>query len=184
VKQSAAVARKYALALFNAAKQRGDLDAVSADLMSLRDLYQADPRFRNFLLAPDVTDDRKQQFVAAVLGGKLKPLSREFLGLLLTKGRFSMLEAAASHFEQLVEAERGIVRVRATTAVALTDANRTQLTASLMALTGHKVLLAEDVDPRILGGVVVHVGGKIIDGSVKAALAELRESLLSAPLHA
>jgi F-type H+-transporting ATPase subunit delta len=184
VKQSAAVARKYALALFNAAQQRGQLDAVSADLVSLRELFQADARFRNFLLAPDVTDERKQQFVATVLGGKLQPLAREFLDLLLDKGRFAMLDAAASHFEQLAEEARGIVRVRATTAVALSDANRTQLQARMETLTGRKVLLAEFVDPKILGGVVVHVGGKIIDGSVKTALAELRESLLSAPLHA
>ena len=184
MKQSAAVARKYALALFNAAKKRGDLDTVAADLKSLRELYARDARFRNFLLAPDVTDDRKQQFVGTVFGGKLQPLSREFLDLLLEKGRFPLLDAAASHFEQLLEEERGIVRVRATTAVPLSDASRSQLTERLAKLTGRKVMLAENVDPKILGGVIVHVGGKIIDGSVKSALAELRESLLSAPLHA
>lgn len=177
-----AVARKYAVALFNASRKRGELDAVDADLESVRELVASDRRVVNFLGAPDVGVDKKRAFVGAVLGGRVGPLVLEFLDLLLEKGRFNFLLPAAAQFHEMALEARGIIRVQATTAVKMGEAERTALVARLQGLTGKTVQLTGAVDPRIMGGVVVKIGGKILDGSVKTRLSDLRESLMSAPL--
>jgi F-type H+-transporting ATPase subunit delta len=182
LKQPAAVARKYALALFRAALQRGALDPVAADLESVRELLRADPRFADLLAAPDVPVADKQALLGRVLNGRVGPVVQELLSLLLAKGRFGLLPAATVRYRELLEEERGIVRAKAVTAVRLTDPEKTKLVERLQKVTGKKVLMTESVDPAILGGVLVTVGDRIIDGSVRSALRDLRESLLAAPL--
>ena len=178
-----AVARKYAQALFGAAGERGEVDRVAEDVTSLRALLAADPRLLRFLGSPDVTQERKEAFLADVLGERVTRLTREFLELLLTKGRIAILPAALARFEELLEAARGLVRVQAVTAVPLGPEARGRLVERLQHVTGRTVLLSESVDPGVLGGVVVQVGGKIIDGSVRSALQGLKARLLGAPLH-
>jgi len=182
VKQPAAVARKYALALFRAARERGALDAVGGDLAAIGGLLRSDPDFARVLEMPDLPQSEKRAFAGRVLAGRVGPVAVEFLELLLTKGRFGLLAAVVERYRELVEEERGIVRARAVTAVRLTDAERAGLVERLQRVTGKQVLLSEVVDPAILGGVVVTVGDRIIDGSVRSTLRELRDSLLAAPL--
>ena len=177
-----AVARKYAVALFNASRKRGELDAVDADMASVRALVSSDHRVVNFLGAPDVAVEKKRAFIATVLAGRVSPLVLELLDLLLEKGRFQFLLPAAAQFHEMALEARGIVRVQATTAVKMGESERTALVARLQKLTGQTVQMTDAVDPRIMGGVVVKIGGKILDGSVKTRLSELRESLMSAPL--
>jgi F-type H+-transporting ATPase subunit delta len=117
-----------------------------------------------------------------LLAGWVGPVVVEFLELLLKKGRFGLLHAAAERYRELLEEERGIVRAKAVTAVRLTDLERVKLVEKLQIVTGKTVLMSETVDPAVLGGVLVQVGGKIIDGSVRSALRDLREALLAAPL--
>jgi len=183
VKQPA-VARKYALALFHAAQAKAQLDAVEADLASVRQLLEKDRRVAGLLGAPEITEDKKRAFLQSVLGGRVQPLTLEFLDLLLEKGRFAIFSAAVDGFQELAMEARHIIRVRATTAVRMDDPARAKLVQQLQKLTGKTVQMTEAVDPRILGGVVVQVGGKIIDGSVRSALSELRDTLLAAPLQA
>jgi len=176
------VARKYALALFRAAQEKGRLDAVEADLAAARGLLVMYPRVAHLLGAPEVPEHRKRAFLNGLLTGRVEPLILELLELLLQKGRFPFFGEVIDQFQALAMEARGIVRVKATTAVGLGQAERAKLVEKLHRLTGKTVQMTEQVDPRILGGVVVQLGGKIIDGSVKTALSELRESLLSAPL--
>jgi F-type H+-transporting ATPase subunit delta len=182
VKQPAAVARKYALALFRAAVGRGALDSVAADLDSIRELLRTDRRLAGVLSAPDVPVIRKRELVGVVLKGKVGPLVLELLDLLLVKGRLGLLTATGERYRELLEEERGIVRAKAVTAVRLTDPERASLVEKLQKVTGRKVIMSEAVDSAVLGGVLVTVGDRIIDGSVKSALRELREKLLAAPL--
>ncbi|MBI5838240.1 MAG: ATP synthase F1 subunit delta [Candidatus Eisenbacteria bacterium] len=179
-----AVARKYALALFRAARSHDALDAVAADLDAIRELLRTDPRFARVLAVPDIPAGEKRAFVGRVLSGRVGPLVVEFADLLLAKGRFGVLDAAADRYRALLEQERGIVRAQAVTAVKLTDAERVKLVEKLQIVTGRKVLMSESVDPAVLGGVLVTVGDRIIDGSVRSAWRDLRESLLAAPLTA
>jgi F-type H+-transporting ATPase subunit delta len=176
------VARKYAVALFTASKSRGLLEAVDADLESLQHLIHANPKVLGFLGAPDVSDEKKRAFVAAVLGGRVGPLVLEFVDLLLAKRRLAFLLPAMAQFREMALEARGVVRVQATTAVPMGESERTALAQKLQSFTGKTVQMTASVDPKILGGVVVKIGGKILDGSVKTRLHELRESLLAAPL--
>ena len=177
------VGRKYALALFNAAVGRGALDAVADDVTSLQELVRADARLVGFLAAPDIADDRKSAFVKSILGSRVGPLTLELLELLVRKGRLPVLPDVLATFQDLTLEARGIVKAQAVTAVKLTDAERAILVDKLQKLTRKTVRMTESLDPRILGGVVVKLGGKVIDGSVRTSLDALKESLLAAPLH-
>ena len=170
------------MALFAASHKRGMLDAVDADLESLQGLVHDNHAVLNFLGAPDVSLEKKRAFVGAVLGGRVGPLVLEFVDLLLAKGRLAFLNPAMAHFREMALEARGVVRVQATTAVHMGETERTALVDKLQTLTGKTVQMTASVDPKILGGVVVKIGGRILDGSVKTRLHDLRESLLAAPL--
>jgi F-type H+-transporting ATPase subunit delta len=177
------VGRKYALALFNAARSRGALDAVADDVTSLQELVRTDARLIAFLGAPDIPDDRKSAFVKTVLGARVSPLTLELLELLVRKGRLPVLSQVLATFQDLTLEARGIVRVQTVTAVKLSEAERASLVDKLQKLTRKTVRMTESLDPRILGGVVVKMGGKVIDGSVRTALDTLKKALLAAPLQ-
>ncbi len=177
------VSTKYALALFRAASQRNIVDAVEGDLQSLQDLLRKDPRFVEFLGAPHVTEEHKRRFVTGVLKGRVHVLVEQFVDLLLAKGRFGYLAEAIEHYIGLVEAARGIAHAQAVSAIALTDPQRKNLQAGLERLTGKTIRLSESVDPGVLGGVVLTVGNRVMDGSLRTALRQLREKLLGASIQ-
>jgi F-type H+-transporting ATPase subunit delta len=170
---------RYAEALLGAAEKRGAIDAVAEDLQSIRALDEKDPSFRRFLESPAVRDDAKQKLVQSVLGSRAHPLTVQFLLLLMHKKRIGHLRDAAAAFKALVEAKRGIVHARVTSAVALDNDAKTRLTQALEKRTGLRFLLDPRVDESILGGVVVQYRDQILDDSVRTRLRDLRDRLLA-----
>jgi F-type H+-transporting ATPase subunit delta len=104
----------------------------------------------------------------------------EFLKLLLLKKRLFHLRDIVEQFEQLVEDDQGIVRARVTTAVPLEDAETQALVRSLEESLHKKIHAVTNVDPTIIGGVVVKVGDRVADRSVARMLAVMKEQLLAA----
>jgi F-type H+-transporting ATPase subunit delta len=176
------LAARYAEALFGAATARGVADAVGPDLQSLLTLDARDPSFRTFLESPGVGEEAKRRVIEEVLGPRVHPLTTRFLRLLLAKKRIPYLAEAARAFAALLERQQGIVRARVTSAVPLDDDQRARLRAALERRTGFKVVLEPRVDRAVIGGVVVQYGDHILDDTVRARLAGLRERLLAAPL--
>jgi len=100
--------------------------------------------------------------------------------LLVSKGRTDAAVAIAEQFARLAEEHRGLARAKAITAVPLSEADLQTLTTRLREKTGRQVVLETEVDPSILGGVVVQIGDRLIDGSTRARLEALRDSLVGA----
>ena len=172
-----ALARRYAAALHASAKKRGALDRVEADLAATAALLAAEPAFRDFLLSPDVLDEHKDEILVRTLKPRLAPLSFHFLQLLFKKRRLDHLAAIHDGLVELVEAERGIWHAAVTTAVPMKQEHQDKLRAKLEAVTGKTIKLDLNTDPDILGGVVLVMHGKIVDGSVRRALDRLRDEL-------
>ncbi len=101
-----------------------------------------------------------------------------FARLLVRKGRTALATDIASEFHILLEEQQGISRAHATTAVPLTDAERETLTESLREQTGNQIVLETDVDPAMLGGVIVQIGDRLVDASTRAKLEALRQNLV------
>lgn len=155
------------------------LDAVYEQMSSLNDILNRPEgkQMLNFLLAPNVMDDKKESLVRTVLGERIERLLTEFLVVLLNKHRIAYLGDIIQEFLQLVEEHRKMGRVKVTTAIKLTDAERSSLVRQLETKTGLKIQLEEKVDASILGGMILMLKDKIIDGSVRYELSVLRDQL-------
>jgi F-type H+-transporting ATPase subunit delta len=179
VKASPAVAKSYAKALFELARERAQTEPIGAELGRAAELVAGDPALAAVLGRPWIAPAKKRQ-LATELGQRLElsPLGRDFLALIAAQGRADHLGAIAVAYREMLDAEQGRVRVRVRTAVPLTDADRSALGGRLgRALGGKQVVIEEVVDPQLLGGFVAEVGSLIVDGSLNGQLARLRERL-------
>jgi F-type H+-transporting ATPase subunit delta len=177
------VARRYAVALFLAARKAGELEAMESEFLALREVIAAEPGLLRFLAVPSIGDDRKEALLSAVFEGRARPAVLRFLRLLLRRRRTSNLEDIIAEFLARAEEARGIVTARVQTAAPLTDDLAARLVARLEALTGKTVRLAPEIRPEVLGGAIVTIGDRTLDGSVRGRLDELREELLSVRVH-
>lgn len=172
------VADKYSTALFNLVREKGLVNEAFEQFRQLDDVIKKDRSLLQFLLAPHILEQKKVALVKETLGPHLEPLFLEFLLVLIDKHRIGYLHEIIEEFRMKVSEERGIRIARVTTAAPMTDNQRQKLIARLEARTTMSVQLEEKVDPDILGGMIVILKDKIIDGSVRHKLALLKEELM------
>ena len=172
------VAKRYASALFAVAGRSGKSDAVQRDLDTLVGLWEQTPALQRAMESPLIPAERKTALIDQLFGKDLDPLTRSFLHLLVEKRREELLRAVRVEYRRQADVAAGLVRAEAIVAAPLDDAQLADLVASLQDRTGKRIELNVDVDPFILGGVVVRMQDTIIDGSVRGALERLREQML------
>lgn len=171
-------AKRYAHAAFEIAVEKGDVGDWTTGIERMA-AFMSDPEVRRVLENTRVSRERKQELVQAGLGD-LPPLLLNLARLLVRKGRTSLAPDLAEEFTRLAEEQHGITRARAVTAVALNDGERDALRRRLRERTGGEVLLETEVDPDVLGGVIVQIGDRLIDASMRARLEALRNNLVGA----
>ncbi len=174
---AAAVAQKYAKALFDESMEQGLLQSVGTELRGLRDLERADSDLGDFMVNPEVPTEDKHTFLDNVFGNRLNPLVLNFLHLLVEKKRMGIYGEIVDAFAQLIDDHEGILRARVISATPLSASQQTRLVGELKRITGKQVEARTEIDAALLGGVVVHLGNQIIDRSVRRGLAELSELL-------
>lgn len=175
----AMIARRYAAALFALGKEQGEeaLGRYNADLQALSGEMREVPALAAVLQSPVIATTEKK----AVLNGVLKKMKadqtiRNFCLLLADKERLACLGDIVRCYGTLLDEARGILRGRLTTAVELTEERQAALKAELEQKAGTAIELGFEVDPEILGGIVLKVGDKVLDASLRAQLAILRET--------
>jgi F-type H+-transporting ATPase subunit delta len=173
------VAKSYARALFELAKERRQTDAIAGDLSALVGVVSAAPELRDFFARPWIAPAKKRAAAAEVArAAGISTLARDFFTLVVARRRAEHLPAIAAAYRDLDDADRGRVRVRVRTAIALTPDERARLAARLGHELGVKqVLLDEGIDRTLLGGFVAEVGSLVMDASLDGQLARLRERL-------
>jgi F-type H+-transporting ATPase subunit delta len=179
VKTSPAVAKSYAKAIFELARERDQADQLDAELARIGALIGEDGELATVLSQPWVTPANKRK-LAEELGQRLElsKLGRDVLALVAAHGRADHLRAIATAYRGMLDAAHGRVRARVRTAVPLTDGDRSALTAKLSsALESKQVVLDEVTDRSLLGGFVAEIGSLIVDGSLDGQLARLRHQL-------
>jgi F-type H+-transporting ATPase subunit delta len=173
------VARPYARALHELARDRNQTEEVARELHAFVEALGQEPALREVLTRPWVAASAKRAVateVASRLG--LSALTRDFLGLVARQGRAEHVEDMELAFRDLVDQDLGRVRARVRAPVPLTENDRTALRERLgRALSGRRVMLEETVDDRMLGGFVAEIDSLIVDGSLEGQLARLRERL-------
>ncbi len=170
--------RRYAAALFATARKQEALEVVEQDLSTVLDLIRDAPLMKQLWYDPLIPAGKKRTVLVKVLGGALNPLTLAFLRLLIDKRREEILEAVQLELQTLSDRARHLLRAEAVFALQPTPDEQADLQRSLEQRTGNHVLLSIQIDPGILGGVVVRMQDTIIDGSVRGTLERLREQLL------
>jgi F-type H+-transporting ATPase subunit delta len=170
-------ARVYADALFEAARDRGKLDAVGAGLGELADAVSANRDMQVFLFSPHFTSAEKSEGLRRAISGA-EPELTNFLELLVEKHRMPEIFRIRREFEQLWKRERRRIDVTVTSAAELDPAVVEKIGGEIERQTGQKVELASRVDEEILGGVVLQVGNMVLDASIRSRLDKLRQSVV------
>jgi F-type H+-transporting ATPase subunit delta len=167
----ASLAGRYATALFSLAKDKKSIDGVSASLASLAKALRDSADFRLLATNPLVTREAASAGVAALAKAmKLDKISTNFLGVVAQNRRLAELGAIIAAYTALASAYRGEATADVTSAHKLEASQVTALKKQLKAKVGRDVAVNLNVDPAILGGLIVKIGSQMIDSSIKTRL--------------
>lgn len=173
------VARSYAGTLLELALRDDDTEAYARAIHELAEWIRREPRFQRFLDTPRVRVTEKKEALREVLAGHVPDRFLRFLYIVLDKGRQRLIPQIAAEFTGLVDEHLGRVHVEITLAAPADDAMRKRLEAAIEQAEGRAVLPHYRVDPDLLGGVVLRIGDRVLDGSLRRRLLGLRKTLLT-----
>lgn len=174
----ASLAGRYALALFELARDENKLDAVTADLAALKRAIDESDDFRTLVTSPLIGRNESAQSIAAIAGTmKLDPLTRNFTGVLARNRRLSQIGNIVRAFNSLAARHRGEITAEVTSAHPLDTAQVEALKTNLRSRFGTDIAVESRVDPAILGGLVVKIGSQMIDGSIRTKLNTLATAM-------
>ncbi len=169
---------RYASALFELASEAGTVTAVETDLEKLGAALSESPELSALTTNPKVSRKDAETALGAVGGSlDLSQLTQNFLGVLAQNRRLSALPGMISAFQTIAAAQRGEVTASVTSAHPLSDEQLGTLKDKLTAREGRTVKLNSHVDPDLLGGIVVTIGSKRIDGSIRTRLNSLAQAM-------
>lgn len=174
----ASLAGRYASALFDLASENGTVTAVERDLGTLSAALGESPELRSVTTNPQLSRSAQAEAMAAIAEHlKLAPLTANFLGVLASNRRLAALPAIISAFRAIAAAQRGEISAKVTSAHPLSDEQLATLKDKLTARQGRTVMLSAEVDPDLLGGLVVTIGSQRIDGSIRTRLNSLAQAM-------
>ena len=172
----AAAQRMYARALFEAAHERGRLEAVSADFVALAAMLEDVPELQAFLHSPQIEPAGKAEVLDQIAAGA-DELVRNFVRLVAEKGRGGELAEMNAELETLVARSQNRLAVELTTSYELSDQEAGSIVAAIEEASGRTVEATRSVDPSLIGGLVLQIGSHRADGSVRGRLERLRHEL-------
>jgi F-type H+-transporting ATPase subunit delta len=174
----ASLAGRYAIALFELANEQKQLDAVGESLAALKQALADSDDFRELTTSPLIGRDQAVRAVAATAGAmKLDPITTNFLGVLAKNRRLAQLGNVIRAFNLLAARHRGEINAEVTSAHKLDDGQVEALRKNLRTRYGADIAVDLNVDPAILGGLVVKIGSRMIDGSIRTKLNSLAQAM-------
>jgi F-type H+-transporting ATPase subunit delta len=177
------IAGRYAKALASVIENDEGLEEARDALQAVSQLFATHHDLHSCLANPSIQVEQREQVLDALLeklgfSGPVKSLIHH----LLERGRMDLLDEIACSFTGIVDERMGRVAAHITTALELSSEDKEFLSAQLGSWTDKEVRMHCEVDPEIIGGVIAYLQGTVIDGSLRTRLAQLKETLLAAPL--
>jgi len=170
------IAQVYARSLFEVAKEQDRLDVVREQLGQFAEALDGNRELAIFFFSPYFSTTEKKDGLGRLLEG-VDPIVENFLELLVEKHRMPAVFRVRREFERLWQEENKLLPVTITSAVTLDDATVKSIGDAIGQQTGQQVELTSNVDPDVLGGLVVRVGNSILDASIRNRLENLRRSV-------
>jgi F-type H+-transporting ATPase subunit delta len=172
------ITKRYAAALFKTAQNAEVIDLVESDLGLVSYTFESSPVLVEAVSSPLIPARKKKQVLGSIFDGKVHEVTLHYLYLLIDNRREQVIAETESEYIALANEARGIVSAEVTSAVELTDGEMTALRKQLSKLTGKKVTLNISIDESILGGLVVRIGDRVLDGSLKGHLGRIKDEFL------
>lgn len=160
------------------ARREGQLARLIAESQSVARGFEAVPAAQIFLGNPQVSTEKKIEYLGKALGGKIAPVLERMIRMLVERDRVRYLAEIFDYFGELADEEQGIGRATVETVRELGDDERRRLSEKFESYTKHRLSIDWRIDPRLIGGVVFRFGDLMVDGSLKSGLEEIRERLL------
>jgi F-type H+-transporting ATPase subunit delta len=175
---ASAIASRYAKALVQLGAEENAVDRFHGELSGIVQVLKAHPELSALLASPAYGIEEKRGILEDVAGRlAVAPTIRNFLLLLLERSRIGCLQQIVVSYSLLADERSGVVRPTVTSALPLEEAQVAGIRKALEDSTGKQVVLAVEVDPSLIGGVVTKVGGTVYDGSVRTQLSRIEDTL-------
>jgi len=172
------VSKRYAKALLSLGKEDGKYQQYGEDLRDFSSFYEQNAEFAESVSNPVFSLEDRKRILNFVLGKtRYTETVKNFLNLLLDKNRISAIPGIHAYYEKLTDEVANIARAEVITAGPLDENARKRLEKVLEVLTSRRVKMTATEDRALIGGIVVKIGDLVLDGSVKAQLKGLKESL-------
>ena len=170
-------ARRYAQALFLIAEEKGDQDQWLADLEVLANSSR-NSDFIAFIDSPKIENVKKIKLIKEAFSKSISDLALNLVSLLATRNSVASLSSIAGAYQELVDSEKGVERAEIVSAVKLTDEQVKDIVDKLTQMLRKELSVTTYVDESILGGYLARVGDRLVDGSVKTQLEDMRRELI------
>ncbi len=175
MKKMKETSKDYAVALFNLARETESEEAVLSGLMLVKEVFSETPGMIAFLRSPAISKEAKLGALKGAFEGEVHDYVFSFLALMTERGDADILEEAIESYEALFHAENKLATARIVSAAELTAEEKETLCAALSKKSGKEVLTEYEIDPTLIGGLVVEMDGVVLDGSLSRRLKTLKD---------
>ena len=170
--------RRYALALYEVAKEKNKVDEYINDLREICDLIENNKDFYEVVKHPQISTKNKKRTFINIFKGKIDDELLSFLLILIEKDRILYLREKLNQMEKIDLERKNILSAVVKTAVPLLESEISDLQEKLEKQYNKKIIMATEIDKSLLGGVYVRVGNDVIDGTIKSKLEEMKDIML------
>lgn len=170
----ATVSKEYAEALFTLALEENSIDDFYSALSMMQALFSENPEYIEFLSTPSIPKAERVQQLTKCFEGKVPDIILHFAIVMVERGDIHSFNDSVMEYENLSFAMKSVSNATAISAVPLTEEEKVRLIRKLERLCTHTVLLHCKVDPSLIGGMIIEIDGRVIDGSIKHRMRELK----------
>lgn len=174
MKQTKAAIR-YAKSFLSLSKEQGTMEATREDMELVKTAISESKDLRMLLSSPIIKADKKLKIVQSVFAGKIGEFTMKFLGVIISKGRDSIISEIAHEFVELCKIDNGISDAHVTAAHPLNDEQRAQVREMAQKIKPGKIEITETIDESLIGGFIIRIGDQMIDTSLKKQLRNARQ---------
>jgi F-type H+-transporting ATPase subunit delta len=172
------ISKTYGDALFELAVEKGKTAEILEEFTAVCDALTANPEFSRLMNHPKILRDEKAELIANVFKGRVSDEITGFLEILITKDRFGDIEAIYDYFSAIVKDSLGIGVAHVTTAVPMNEVQKTHITDRLLEVTDYqKMEMNFAVDEKLIGGMVIRIGDRVMDSSIATSLYNMKKKL-------
>lgn len=170
------LARRYSQALFDIASETA-LDPIDTDLRELTNMVEENQEIKDTLFHPHISLNDKKAVMDKLMGEKFGDVTKHFLYLLIDRRRANLLPFIQREFTKLADEARQVVEAKVASAVALSATQLDELKKAITRMTGKEVRIVSEVRAELIGGILVQVGDRVMDGTIAHALEKMRVNL-------